>query len=158
MQRQELAKGIWLNQLSARLCTITSTLPNAAPDWRVSYFGFDKWHEATRFVFRLKRLRDTVRCEARKAQRLSTPYEVKVWTLSKEEVQLLWSELEGHALTFRPSNRGTVIDLCLNGQRVIGIHPTDKEYAEEFVQRLHGLSHTLARRAIVDRFLGQVQA
>ena len=61
MQRIELSKGIHFNQLSdasrtggVRVCTITSSLSHAAPDWRIAYLGFERWSDATRFVFRLK--------------------------------------------------------------------------------------------------------
>ena len=152
MQKVKLSTGIFMHSMSPRFGTITSTLINAAPDWRISYFGFDKWNQATKFVFRVKRLRD-VRCEARKSQRLGTDYEVKVWSLTREEAQRLWCELEGHTITFLPAPGRPLLNLYLNGQRVVSILPCEQDYAMEFAVTLKGLSHNDARQKIANRFL-----
>ena len=141
-----------MHSMSPKFGTITSTLPNAAPDWRISYFGFDKWNLATKFVFRVKRLRD-VRCEARKSQRLETPYEVKVWSLTREEAQSLWCEIEGHTITFMPAPGRPLLTLYLNGQRVVSILPCEQDYAMEFASGLKDLTHVEARQKIANRFL-----
>ena len=141
-----------MHSMSPKFGTITSTLPNAAPDWRISYFGFEKWNLATKFVFRVKRLKD-VRCEARKSQRLGTPYEVKVWSLTREEAQSLWCEIEGHTITFMPALGRPLLNLYLNGQRVVSILPCEQNYAMEFAVTLKGLPHVEARVAIANRFL-----
>lgn len=157
MQKVRLSPGIFMHNLSPRFCTITSTLPNAAPDWRIAYFGFDKWNQAIKFVARVKRLRD-VRCEARKSQRLGTPYEVKVWGLDREESRLLWCELEGHTITFAPAQNKPLLTLFLNGQRVVSILPGEQNYAMEFAATLSGLPHVEAREKIANRFLIQSNA
>ena len=141
-----------MHSMSPKFGTITSTLPNAAPDWRISYFGFEKWNLATKFVFRVKRLKD-VRCEARKSQRLGTPYEVKVWSLTREEAQSLWCEIEGHTITFMPAPGSGLLNLYLNGQRVVSIIPGERDYAIEFAAGLKGLTHADARQKIANRFL-----
>ena len=152
MQKIKLSPGIFMHSMSPKFSTITSTLPNAAPDWRIAYFGFDKWNLATKFVFRVKRLRD-VRCEARKSQRLKTPYEVKVWSLTREEAQSLWCEIEGHTITFMPALGRPLLNLYLNGQRVVSILPCEQNYAMEFAATLSGLPHADAREKIANRFL-----
>ena len=152
MQKIQLSPGILMHNLSLRFCTITSTLPNAAPDWRIAYFGFDKWNQATKFVARVKRLRD-VRCEARKSQRLGTDYEVKVWSLDRTEARHLWCELEGHTITFMPAPGKPLLTLYLNGQRVVSILPGEQDYATEFAATLSGLPHAEAREKLANRFL-----
>lgn len=157
MQRIELSKGIWFNELSPRCATITSTLPNAAPDWRVSYFGFDKWTDATKFVARLKRLRNDIKAEARKQNRLSTKYEVKVWSLTRDDVRLLKAELEGNEIETR-ENRvnpdGTLLyDVYLNRLRVITIHENQINRLKAMNDQLVSLSHRDAREQLVNEFL-----
>ena len=141
-----------MHNMSPRFGTITSTLTNAAPDWRISYYGFEKWNQAIKFVARVKRLRD-VRCEARKSQRLKTPYEVKVWSLTREEAQHLWCEVEGHTITFMPAQNKPLLTLFLNGQRVVSILPGERDYATEFAATLSGLPHAEAREKLANRFL-----
>lgn len=162
MKRIELSRGIWLNTLSNYCATITSSLPNATPNWRIAYFGFSKWTDATSFVAYIKR-KYNVRCEAfspkskidgkLRAMRLTTQFEVKVWNLSKEEVRLLWTELEGHTITFTPASSRPLLTLYLNGQRVVSILPGEQDYAKEFAATLKDLPHARAREAIANRFL-----
>lgn len=153
MQKIQLSPGIWQHSLSLRFCTITSTLAGALPDWRIAYYGFDQWKDATKFVFRVKRLRANIRCEARHSKRLGTKFEVKVWDLTKEEARLLWSELEGHTITFLPAPGRPLLALYLNGQRVVSILPGEQNYAMEFAATLAGLTHAAAREKIANRFL-----
>lgn len=155
MHKEQIAPGIWLNQLSDRVCTITSKLPNASPDWRISYFGFDKWTDATSFVAHIKRMYD-VKCEARKSKRLTTKFEVKVWSLTKQEVIALRLRLEGHTLITKESHTngdGTIVyDVYLNNQRVIKVHENQMTRLKEVASTLTG-SHDDARQVLCREFL-----
>lgn len=129
--------GFVAHELSPRVLTITSKLPNAVPDWRVAYFGFERRCEGTAFLMPLaKQLSDKhgdgQHCLLRRSQRLSTPWEVKVKHLSKPQVLRLKADIEGvHIIRFIPIEKSVLVNVVVNGTTVGRLTADSKAWFEQ---------------------------
>lgn len=133
--------------------TITSKLPNAKADWRISYFGFEDEAQAQTFAQSLQNKKYLVR----EGKRLKAEFEVKVWALSREEVLRFKANAERtHWLEFRPANAPSLCQMVINGTFVGNILVSDQRWYQERLQQCDGMNHREAIKAMSGYVLGQM--
>lgn len=163
MEKTEISPGIWFNRLSPRCATLTSKLPNGRPGWRVAYFGFSKWTDATKFVTVVKKMRCDLKVEARKEVKrlIGCKYEVKI-TIPKDskveyptkvEVARLRAEIEGCTITTAVSKKSDVTHVVyINNIEVIRVHLALLPSIERWQEEIKGLSYDEARKVLTHEY------
>jgi hypothetical protein len=161
VNRDEVA-GFCETHLTERVMSITRIGERADPNWRIVYFGFDKWQDGTKFVGPLAKMlkekhadRRDKYCELRKAKRLQhNKFEVKVWCLDRLQVLRLMAHVhEEHRIWFEDVDDAHT-QLFLNGTKVIRMAPSDKAWLTEQFYREPYMPHSMARRFLIELVMG----
>lgn len=154
--RQEIHGPCKISHLNDRVCTI---IKQGDSNWRVTYVGFNQWHEGTAFLMPWAKVLEArhgagKHCQLRKAKRLNGwKYEVKIWGLTKNEVLQINADLGNHHVSFAEYNQ-QLVDVLLNGQ-FVGRMTTDcREWLKEQTVRLSGLTHDAAKTLLSSWLLG----
>jgi hypothetical protein len=150
-------------KLSDRCLVIRSNLPTDPPDWRVVYFGFDKWEKASGFIFSTQAMLEKRHgpgdyCASRKSKRLKTKFEVKVRRLTKSDVLRLKADIERiHWFQFESVPGASLLRLYVNGTAVGTITADSRQWMLEQLQPVAGHNHRDMVRLASGLILGPQQ-